>query len=163
MSFTILLLSRDAGPSWPEKISRAVPGAVAKACADPEVAIADIETGDAAYRTAPPERFARAKKAALDLCVPRRKSASRIGLGGTGSTMLIQSDIVVTGRHGRYNEHLIHAVGLLFAFARHFEHYLPQKCWQRGPGMIDLPEQTVLIAEPRGSRRSRPPADRQLL
>jgi len=26
MSFTILLLSPDADPSWPEKISRAVPG-----------------------------------------------------------------------------------------------------------------------------------------
>jgi hypothetical protein len=30
MSFTILLLSPDADPSWPEKIRRAVPGATAK-------------------------------------------------------------------------------------------------------------------------------------
>jgi phosphoglycerate dehydrogenase-like enzyme len=36
-------------------------------------------------------------------------------------------------------------VAFLLAFARRFEHYLPQKCWQRGPGMIDLPTQTVLI------------------
>jgi hypothetical protein len=78
-------------------------------------------------------------------------------------TILLLSRDAGPSWHGRYNEHLIHAVGLLFAFARHFEHYLPQKCWQRGPGMIDLPEQTVLIAEPRGSRRSRPLADRQLL
>ena len=48
MSFTILLLSPDADPSWPEKISRAVPGAVAKAYADPKDALADIETADAA-------------------------------------------------------------------------------------------------------------------
>jgi phosphoglycerate dehydrogenase-like enzyme len=62
MSFTILLLSPDADPSWPEKISRAVPGAVAKAYAAPEDALADIETADAAYGTVPPELFARAKK-----------------------------------------------------------------------------------------------------
>jgi len=62
MSFTILLLSPDADPSWPEKISRAVPGAVAKAYPDPQDALADIETADAAYGTVPPELFARAKK-----------------------------------------------------------------------------------------------------
>jgi hypothetical protein len=62
MSFTILLLSPDVDPSWPEKISRAVPGAVAKAYADPKDAVADSETADAAYGTVPPELFARAKK-----------------------------------------------------------------------------------------------------
>src|SRR5262249_4052124 len=31
------------------------------------------------------------------------------------------------------------------AFARRFEYYLPQQQWQRGPEMIDLPTQTVLI------------------
>jgi phosphoglycerate dehydrogenase-like enzyme len=47
---------------------------------------------------------------------------------------------------GSYNEHLAaHAVAFLLAFARRFDHYLPQKRWQRGPQMIDLPEQTVLI------------------
>jgi hypothetical protein len=30
MSFKILLLAADADPSWPEKIRRAVPGAVAE-------------------------------------------------------------------------------------------------------------------------------------
>ena len=48
--------------------------------------------------------------------------------------------------HGSYNEHLsTHAVAFLLAFARRFDHYLPQKRWQRGPGMIDLPTKTVLI------------------
>jgi hypothetical protein len=51
MSFTILV--PDADPSWPEKISRAVPGAVAKAYADPKGALADIETADAAYGLCP--------------------------------------------------------------------------------------------------------------
>jgi phosphoglycerate dehydrogenase-like enzyme len=47
---------------------------------------------------------------------------------------------------GSYNEHLAgHAVAFLLAFARRFDHYLPQKRWQRGPEMIDLPEKTVLI------------------
>src|ERR1700674_5310079 len=31
------------------------------------------------------------------------------------------------------------------AVARRFEHYLPQKSWQRGPQMIDLAAQTALI------------------
>ena len=62
MSFTILLLSPDADPSWPEKISRAVPGAVVKAYADPQDTLADIENADAAYGTVPPELFARAQK-----------------------------------------------------------------------------------------------------
>jgi phosphoglycerate dehydrogenase-like enzyme len=48
--------------------------------------------------------------------------------------------------HGSYNEHLsTHAVAFLLAFARRFDHYLPQMSWQRGPAMIDLPAQTVLI------------------
>jgi hypothetical protein len=43
----------------------------------------------------------------------------------------------MTCMHGSYNEHLsTHAVALLLAFARRFEHYLLQKRWQRGPGMI---------------------------
>src|ERR1700757_4295718 len=140
MSFTILMLSPDADPSWPEKISRAVPGAVAKVYADPRDAAADIETADAAYGTVPPELFGRAKKL-------RWICASRAGLGGAYFyDALVKSDVVVTGMHGSYNEHLsTHAVAFLLAFARRFEHYLPQKRWERGPGMIHLPGQTVLI------------------
>jgi phosphoglycerate dehydrogenase-like enzyme len=140
MSFTILLLSPDADPSWPDKIREAVPGAVAKICADPNDALADIENADAAYGTVPPELFARAKKL-------RWICASRAGLGGAYfHDALVNSDVVVTGMHGSYNEHLsTHAVAFLLAFARRFDHYLPQKGWQRGPGMIDLPTQTVLI------------------
>jgi phosphoglycerate dehydrogenase-like enzyme len=140
MSFTILLLSPDADPSWPEKIRGAVPGAVAKIYADPSDALADIETAEAAYGTVPPELFARAKKL-------RWICASRAGLGGAYfHDALVNSDVVVTGMHGSYNEHLsTHAVAFLLAFARRFDHYLPQKHWQRGPGMIHLPGQTVLI------------------
>src|SRR5215831_4680544 len=140
MSFTILLLSRDADPSWPEKIRQAVPGAVAKIYADPREALGDIETADAAYGTVPPELFARAKRL-------RWICASRAGLGGAYfHDALVQSDVVVTGMHGSYNEHLsTHAVAFLLAFARRFDHYQPQKHWQRGPGMIHLPGQTVLI------------------
>ena len=140
MSFTILLLSPDADPSWPEKIRHAVPGAIAKVFADPKDALADIETADAAYGTVPPELFARAKKL-------RWICASRAGLGGAYFyDALVKSDVVVTGMHGSYNEHLsTHAVAFLLAFARRFEHYLPQKRWERGPGMIHLPGQTVLI------------------
>jgi phosphoglycerate dehydrogenase-like enzyme len=140
MSFTILLLSPDADPSWPEKIKQVVPGAIAKAFADPKDALAEIETADAAYGTVPPELFARAKN-------PRWICASGAGLGGAYFyDALVNSDVVVTSMHGSYNEHLsTHAVAFLLAFARRFEHYLPQKRWQRGPGMIDLPTQTVLI------------------
>jgi hypothetical protein len=62
MSLTILLLSAEADPSWPEKIGEVVPGAVAKIYPDPNDALADIETTDAAYGTVPPELFARARK-----------------------------------------------------------------------------------------------------
>ena len=146
MSFTILLLSPDADPSWPEKIRRAVPAAVARIYADPKDALADIETADAAYGTVPPELFARAKKL-------RWICASRAGLGGAYFyDALVKSDVVVTGMHGSYNEHLsTHAVAFLLAFARRFDHYLPQKRWQRGPGMIDLPSKTVLIIGVGGS------------
>jgi phosphoglycerate dehydrogenase-like enzyme len=140
MSFKILLLSPDADPSWPEKIGQAVPGAVAKIYADPNDALADIETADAAYGRVPPELFARAKRL-------RWICASRAGLGGAYFyDALVKSDVVVTGMHGSYDEHLsTHAVAFLLAFARRFDHYLPQKRWQRGPGMIHLPGQTVLI------------------
>jgi phosphoglycerate dehydrogenase-like enzyme len=146
MSFTILLLSADADPSWPEKIREAVPGAVARIYADPGAAMADIETADAAYGTVPPELFARAEKL-------RWICASRAGLGGAYFyDALVDSDVVVTGMHGSYNEHLsTHAVAFLLAFARRFDHYLPQRRWQRGPGMIDLPTKTVLIVGVGGS------------
>src|SRR5215472_15559876 len=140
MSFTMLLLSPDADPSWPAKIRQAVPGARAKICADPKDALADIESADAVFGAVPPELFARAKKL-------RWICANRAGLGGAYFyDALVKSDVVVTGMHGSYNEHLsTHAVAFLLAFARRFEHYLPQKHWQRGPGMIDLPTKTVLI------------------
>jgi hypothetical protein len=54
MSFTILLLSTDARSVRAGEIRQAVPGAVAKIYADPKDAVADIETADAAYGTAPP-------------------------------------------------------------------------------------------------------------
>jgi phosphoglycerate dehydrogenase-like enzyme len=140
MSFKILLLPPDVDASWPEKIRQAVPGAVAKAFWDPKDALTDIEDADAAYGTVPPELFARAKKL-------RWICAARAGLGGDWFyEALVKSDVVVTNMRGSYNEHLsAHAVAFLLAFARRFEHYLPQKQWQRGPGMIDLPTQTVLI------------------
>src|SRR6266446_6090302 len=140
MSFKILLLGPDIDPSWPAKIMAAVPGAVVKAFSDTNEAAGEIETADAAYGTVPPELFARAK-ALRWIC------ASRAGLGGAWFyDALVKSDVVVTNMRGSYNEHLAaHAVAFLLAFARRFDHYLPQKRWQRGPQMIDLPEQTVLI------------------
>ena len=140
MSFKIVLLPPDVDASWPEKIRQAVPGAVVKAFEDPQDARIDIEDADAAYGTVPPELFARAKKL-------RWICAARAGLGGDWFyDALVKSDVIVTNMRGSYNEHLsTNAVAFLLAFARRFEHYLPQKQWRRGPGMIDLPSQTVLI------------------
>ena len=140
MSFKILLLAPDADPSWPEKIRRAVPGVVVNAYSDPQDALDDIADADAAYGTVPPELLARAKKL-------RWICAARAGLGGAWFyDALVNSDVLVTNMRGSYNEHLAaHAIAFLLAFARRFDHYLPQKRWQRGPQMIDLPEQTVLI------------------
>ena len=140
MSFKIVLLPPDVDPSWPDKIRQAVPGAVATAFRTPDDALADIEDADAAYGTVPSHLFARARKL-------RWICAARAGLGGEWFyDALVKSDVVVTNMRGSYNEHLsAHAVAFLLAFARRFEHYLPQKAWRRGPGMIDLPSQTVLI------------------
>src|SRR5215813_15554068 len=140
MSFKIVLLPPDVDASWPEKIWQTVPGAVAKVFGDPQDALTDIEDADAAYGTVPPALFARARKL-------RWICAARAGLGGAWFyDALVQSDVVVTNMRGSYNEHLAgHAVAFLLAFARRFEHYLPQKRWQRGPEMIDLPAQTALI------------------
>src|SRR6266566_6320179 len=140
MSFKILLLPPDADASWPEKIRQAVPGTIVKVFGDPKDALTDIEDADAAYGTVPPELFARAKQL-------RWICAARAGLGGDWFyDALVQSDVVVTNMRGSYNEHLsAHAVAFLLACARRFEPYLPQKQWQRGPGMIDLPTKTVLI------------------
>src|SRR5215469_7150644 len=115
MSFTILLLSADADPSWPEKIRQAVPGAVAKIYPDPTDAAADIETADAAFGAVPLELFARAKKL-------RWICASRAGLGGAYFyDARVNSDVVVTGMHGSYNVHLSPpGVAFLPAFARPF-------------------------------------------
>ena len=49
MSFTILLLSPDADPSWPEKISGPSRMLSARHTPIPRDALADIETPDAAY------------------------------------------------------------------------------------------------------------------
>jgi len=88
----------------------------------------------------PPELLTRATKL-------RWICAARAGLGGAWFyDALVKSDVIVTNMRGSYNEHLAgHAVAFLLAFARRFDHYLPQKRWQRGPEMIDLREKTVLI------------------
>jgi phosphoglycerate dehydrogenase-like enzyme len=140
MSFKLLLLAPDLDPTWPDKIRQAVPGVDVKAFSDPQDAVADIADADAAYGTVPPDLLARAKKL-------RWICAARAGLGGAWFyDALVKSNVVVTNMRGSYNEHLAgHAVAFLLAFARRFDHYLPQKRWQRGPEMIDLPEKTVLI------------------
>jgi len=140
MSFKIVLLGPDVDESWPRKIRQAVPGVAVKAFRDWQDALADIEDTDAAYGTVPPSLLARAKKL-------RWICAARAGLGGDWFyDALVKSDVIVTNMRGSYNEHLsAHAVAFLLAFARRFEHYLPQKQWKKGPGMIDLPSKTVLI------------------
>jgi D-2-hydroxyacid dehydrogenase (NADP+) len=55
---------------------------------------------------------------------------------------------------GSCKEHLsTYAVTFLLAFARHFDFYLAQKRWQRGPTMVHLPDTTVLIVGVGGSGR----------
>jgi phosphoglycerate dehydrogenase-like enzyme len=140
MSFKLLLLAPDLDPTWPGKIRQAVPGVDVKAFADPRDAMDDIADADAAYGTVPPELLARGLKL-------RWICADRAGLGGAWFyDELVKGNVIVTNMRGSYNEHLGgHAVAFLLAFARRFDHYLPQKQWRRGPEMIDLPQKTVLI------------------
>jgi phosphoglycerate dehydrogenase-like enzyme len=88
----------------------------------------DIVDADAVYGTMPPELLARATKL-------RWICAARAGLGGAWFyDELVEGDVIVTNMRGSYNEHLAgHAVAFLLAFARRFDHYLPQKQWRRGP------------------------------
>jgi len=148
MSFKLLLLAPDLDPSWPDKIRQAVPGVDIKAFAYPQDAVDDIVDADAAYGTVPPELLTRATKL-------RWICAARAGLGGAWFyDALVKSDVVVTNMRGSYNEQLAgHAVAFLLAFARRFDHYLPQKEWRRGPEMIDLPQKTVLIVGVGGAGR----------
>src|SRR5580692_9218479 len=147
MSFKILLLAPDADPSWPEKIRRSVPGIVVNTYSDPQDALDDIADADAAYGTVPPELLARARKL-------RWICAARAGLGGAWFyDALVNSDVLVTNMRGSYNEHLAaHAVAFLLAFARRFDHYLPQKRWRRG-------QQALRRARHAGARH-RPAGDR---
>ena len=48
MRFTFLLLSPYFDRLWPEKMSRTVPGTLAKGCTHPEDALAHIETANVA-------------------------------------------------------------------------------------------------------------------
>ena len=98
-----------------------------------------IEDADASTGRVPARALRPGEEAALDLRAVRCWRALVYDA-------LVQSDVVVTNMRGSYNEHLsAHAVAFVLAFARRFDHYLPQKQWKRGPGMVDLPTQTVLI------------------
>ena len=143
MSFKIVLLPPYVEADWPAKIEQAVPGAVVRAFADPGDAQTEIEDADAAYGTVPPELLRRAKKL-------RWIAAPLAGLGGSWFyDELVQSDVVVTNMRGIYNEHLAaHIMGFVLAFARRFDHYLPQQAgrvWKRDQPMLDLPSTTALI------------------
>jgi phosphoglycerate dehydrogenase-like enzyme len=143
MSFKMVLLPPDVEEDWPEKIQQLVPGAVVKAFKEPHEALNDIEDADAAYGTVPPELFARAKKL-------RWIAAARAGLGGNWFyDALVKSGVIVTNMRGIYNEHLsAHIMAFVLAFARRFDHYLPQQStqvWRRDAPMLDLPSTTALI------------------
>jgi len=96
MTFKIVLLAADADPSWPEKITQAVPGVVVRAFTNPAEADDEIVDADAAYGTVPPDLFARAKKL-------RWICAARAGLGGAWFyDALVKSDVVVTNMRGSW-------------------------------------------------------------
>lgn len=143
MSFKMVLLPPDIGEQWPDKIRRAVPGVQVEAFDAPEAARDAIVEADAAYGTVPPDLLARARRL-------RWIAAPRAGLGGDWFyEALVQSPVVVTNLRGIYNDHLAqHVLALILAFARRFDHYLPQQregAWRKGPGMMDLAGKRVLI------------------
>lgn len=149
MSFRIVLLPPYVEPSWPTVLADAVPGIGVAAFDRPEDAADAIGEADAAYGTVPPELFERAGRL-------RWIAAPLAGLGPEWfHPALIDSDVVVTNMAGIYNEHLAaHAVGMLLAFARRFDVYLPrqaQRRWQRGADMVDLASSTLVVVGVGGS------------
>jgi phosphoglycerate dehydrogenase-like enzyme len=143
MSFNMVLLPPDIGENWPDKIRHAVPGVQVEAFKDPTAARDAIVEADAAYGTVPRDLLARARKL-------RWIAAPRAGLGGDWFyDELVTSPVVVTNLRGIYNDHLAHQImGFVLAFARRFDHYLPQQkdgVWKRGERMIDLASMTALV------------------
>ena len=140
MSFKLLLLPPNLDPSWPDKIRHAVPGVDVKAFADPQDAVDDIADADAAYGTVPPELLARATKLRWNLRRPSR-ARRRLVLRRAGQERRRRH------QHARQLQRAPRRPRrcVPLAFARRFDHYLPQKEWRRDPEMIDLPEKTVLI------------------
>ncbi len=143
MSFKMVLLPPDIGEGWPDKIRQAVPGAQVEAFKDAAAARDAIVEADAAYGTVPRELLARAGKL-------RWIAAPRAGLGGDWFyDELVKSPVVVTNLSGIYNDPLAHHVmGFVLAFARRFDHYLPQQkdgAWKRSARMLDLASMTALV------------------
>ena len=143
MTFKLVLLPPEYEPDWPARIREAVPDCQVVAAASLEDAARELADADAAFGTVPPELFARAKRL-------RWIAAARAGLGRAWFyDAVVRSDVVVTGMHGAYNEHLsAHIVAFVLAFARRFDHYLPlqaQRLWRHDRTMIHLPDATALI------------------
>ncbi|MGE0058663.1 MAG: D-2-hydroxyacid dehydrogenase [Dehalococcoidia bacterium] len=139
MSFKLVLMPPDFDPHWPEAIRAAVPECEVVTYEGPE----DLNDADAVYGSLSPEQF----MVALQL---RWIAASRAGLGGSWfHKALVESDVVVTGMHGAYNEHLsTHAMAFVLAFARGFDYYLPRQAsysWDKSRKMVDLNGATAAV------------------
>jgi phosphoglycerate dehydrogenase-like enzyme len=152
MSFKIVLLPPDWDADWPDRMRAALPGVNVVACTTADEAAREIEDADAAYGSVPPDVFPRAGKL-------RWIAGARAGLGGAWFyPELVNSDVVVTGMHGSYNETLsAHIVAFVLGLSRRYDHYIPmqtQRVWDRSesrPPMLDLYEMTAMIVGVGGS------------
>jgi phosphoglycerate dehydrogenase-like enzyme len=143
--FKLVLMPPEYEPDWPQAIARAVPECVVATYAGES----DLADADAVFGTLPPELFAQAPRL-------RWIAAARAGLGQRWFyDALVESDVVVTGMHGAYNETLsAHALGFVLAFARRLDRYLPQQSeglWRRDGPMLELPHMTALVVGVGGS------------
>ena len=137
--FRLVLMPPDFESYWPERIAAAVPGCQVHVFAD----TGDLEDADAVFGSVPRELFPTAKKL-------RWIAAARAGLGKAWFyDELANSDIVVTGMHGAYNEDLAgHIMAFVLAFARRLDRYLPrqaERIWRQEWPMLDLRQSTALI------------------
>lgn len=145
MRFKLVLMPPEFEPDWPEAVRRAVPECEVATCTGE----ADLADADAVFGTLPPELFAKALRL-------RWIAAARAGLGRSWFyDALVESDVVVTGMHGAYNETLsAHALGFVLAFARRLDRYLPQQAqglWRRDEPMLELQRMKVLVVGVGGS------------
>jgi len=148
MGFKLLLLppQSDATRSWASRLRAALPEGEVIVAEDVTQAEREIKDTDAAYGTLPGGVLERAEK------LRWLQAPAAAPPAGYYTPELVGHPVVVTNFRGIYNDHIsAHIMAFVLAFARGFQHYLPQqlsRIWtpkDAAARTVHLPEATTLI------------------